>query len=69
MDKIFKVICEVLNISEGEIDVNTSRDYLEEWDSLAHIQIIAELEEQMDISIPFEEVAEIKEVKDFKKYI
>ena len=37
---------------------------VEEWDSLAHVMLIGELEEQFGISIPVEDAVEIDGVRE-----
>ena len=64
-DKVCACIAEIL---EEVVTPDTRQAECEAWDSLAHIRMIAALEE-LDISIPFEEVLEIQQVKDFFKFI
>ena len=47
--KIKEIICEVLNIDEID-DYANQEDHIE-WDSLAYLSIISELEDQFNISI------------------
>ena len=49
LKKIKEIICEVLNIDE--IDDNAKQEDYIEWDSLAYLSIISELEDQFNISI------------------
>ena len=49
LKKIKEIICEVLNIDE--IDDNAKQEDHIEWDSLAYLSIISELEDQFNISI------------------
>jgi len=65
---------EILEIAKrvlktDQVDLSTNRENIDEWDSLAHLQIISEVEDKFDISIPFEEVSDIKSLSDFLKYI
>ena len=49
LKKIKEIICEVLNIDEID-DYANQEDHIE-WDSLAYLSIISELEDQFNISI------------------
>lgn len=69
MDKLLNLIIEVLEVNPEELSLETTREELEEWDSLGHIQLISEIENQFGVVIPFEEINEIKMVKDFLKYL
>jgi len=65
---------EILEIAKrvletDKVDLFANRENIDEWDSLAHLQIISEVEDKFDISIPFEEVSDIKSLSDFLKYI
>ncbi|MCM1303494.1 MAG: acyl carrier protein [Lachnospiraceae bacterium] len=63
-EKILTLIEELLKIPNGTITTDTMAEDVEEWDSLAHVMLIGELEERFGISIPLEEAIEIKGVKD-----
>jgi acyl carrier protein len=58
-EKIIALITEVLMVPEGTVTENTMMDDLEEWDSLAHVMIIGELEEKLGVSIPLDEAIEL----------
>lgn len=62
-EKVIKLIEEILNVPEGTITEDTMSEDLEEWDSLAHVTIIGELEERLGISIPLDEAIELSGVK------
>lgn len=63
-EKIIALIEEVLMVDEGTIVETTKIDEVEEWDSLAHVLIIGELEERLGIVIPLDEAIEIVGVED-----
>lgn len=68
-DKLIQVAANVLGIKKENISLNSSREDIDEWDSLAHLNLIAEIEEQFGVQIPFEETHEIRKLSDFLKYI
>lgn len=63
-NEIFKLMAEILQVSEDMITEDTRMDDLEEWDSLTHVMLIGELETQLGISIPLDEAVEITSVKE-----
>lgn len=63
-EKIISLIEEVLNLPAGSITVDTMITDVEEWDSLAHVMIIGELEEKLGISISLDEAIEVMGVRD-----
>ena len=68
-EKIIALITEVLMVPEGTVTEATLMEDLEEWDSLAHVMIIGELEEKLGISIPLDEAVELTGVADILKYL
>jgi len=68
-NKLIQIATSVLEIKKENISLNSSREDIDEWDSLAHLNLIAEIEEQFGVKIPFEETHEIRKLRDFLKYI
>ena len=62
-EKIIELIEEVLQVPAGTVTEDTVMEDLEEWDSLAHVMIIGQLEE-LGISIDLDEAVEITSVKE-----
>lgn len=58
-EKIIALIEEALNVPAGTITEDTMIEDVEQWDSIAHVMIIGELEEKLGISIPLEEAVEL----------
>lgn len=54
---------------EVKIDRNTSRDNTPEWDSLAHLNLIIELEEEFDIEFNRKEIPSLDNVEKIIKKI
>ena len=63
-EKILVLMEEVLNVPVGTVTEYTTMDDLEEWDSLAHVMLIGELEERLGVEIPLDEAVEITCVKE-----
>lgn len=63
-EKIISLITEILRVPEGTVTENTQAQELEEWDSLAQVLIIGELESRLGIVIPLEEAVEMTGVPD-----
>lgn len=68
-DQIIEIIADVLEMDIQILNSNSTREKIESWDSLSHVQIIAELEERLNIKIPFDEIANIEKISDFFVYI
>lgn len=50
------------------IDLDTKRSDIEQWDSLAHVMLISEVESFFHKAIPFEDISKIECLYDFIKY-
>lgn len=59
-ERIIALIEEILGVPAGTITPDTLIEDVEEWDSLMHVTIIGELEEQLGISIPLDDAIELK---------
>ena len=67
-DKIIALIEAVLQVSAGTITKDTRMEDVEEWDSLAHVMLIGELEAKLNISIPLTEAVDITSVQEILKW-
>lgn len=57
-DTVKKCVQRVLQVDLGIVEIN-SRENLDAWDSLAHMEIILRIEESLNIVLPEEKVAYI----------
>lgn len=64
-EKIIEIITEILQVPEGTVTEDTRIEDLEQWDSLAQVLIIGELESRLGIVIALEEAEEMTGVSDF----
>jgi acyl carrier protein len=67
--QLYKIIAEILETEINNITPETSRDEMEKWDSLAMLQIVGEIQDELSVKIPIEEIANIMRVKDFLKFL
>lgn len=63
-EKIIALITEILQVPMGTVTETTRIEDLEEWDSLAQVLIVGELESRLGIVIPLDEAVEITGVAD-----
>lgn len=61
-EKVMAILKDVLE--DNSIDASCSQANCEKWDSMAQLNIIAELESEFNIDISIEEIAVIKSFKD-----
>lgn len=67
--RLVEMVGRVLEREPSRITLQTCREDVPEWDSLAQVMLIAEFEDVFKKSIPFEETEKIGTVSDFLKYI
>jgi acyl carrier protein len=63
------LISNILDMDKELINSETEIKDVPEWDSLAQLHIIGELEDAFKITIPIEDMIHIKKVDDLLKYI
>ena len=62
--RILNIIANVVDVDINEIELDTAIGDLPEWDSIHHLQIIAELEKEFGIKYAPEELAELEDISD-----
>lgn len=62
--EIITIIANILEVDIEEVELDTAIGDLPEWDSLHHLQIIAELESFYKIKFSQSELAELEDVSD-----
>lgn len=69
MQDFINFIAEVMEVNPAELTEDTAYGTVEKWDSLMHMRIVMEIEEEYDVEIPIEDIPNIKSIKDFYSYI
>ncbi len=68
MQEFLDFIAGVMAVEPSELSENTAYGEYEKWDSLMHMRLVMEVEEEYDIEIPIDEVPEIKTLKALYEY-
>lgn len=58
-NKIKKVMSTIFNIDLNEISDNSSPNNIDKWDSMAHMNLIVELEKEFDLLFDANEITEM----------
>jgi acyl carrier protein len=61
--KILEVMSNVFEVELASLNVDSSIDNIENWDSIRHLNLILALEEEFNITIPDEEVGDLVNYK------
>ena len=60
---LFKIFAKVFGLMDNSINMSTSQENLENWDSLNHILLIVEIEKEFDIKFKVGEIGELNSAK------
>jgi acyl carrier protein len=63
LENVIKIVAESLGIRESEIDESTVMEQVETWDSLTHMELIANLESEYQTEFTVDEIMEMISVK------
>ena len=61
--KILEVMSSVFEVELSTLNVDSSIDNIENWESIRHLNLILALEEEFNITIPDEEVGDLVNYK------
>ena len=61
--RLYELIAKHFNKEIKEISPATSKDNIEDWDSLEHIKLILEIEEEFKVKFSLEVIPQITNVK------
>ena len=68
-EKLKEIVAKVLLVDKTNINDQTSRKDLEEWDSMAHLMLVNEIESAYEVMISDDDVTGIETVGDIKKIL
>jgi acyl carrier protein len=68
-ERLIAIVAAALRVPRSKLTLETGPGDLEAWDSLAQINVVSEIEAEFGVSIPIEQVAEIRHIRDFLDYI
>ena len=64
--EVLTKVQEVFKLAMGDdvqVDMNTEKDMILEWDSLNHLNLVVELENSFDLGLSMEEIEGLNSVK------
>ncbi len=69
MKKLEKVVAETFHLSESEVTDSMEMKTVDSWDSLTHMELIANLECEFDIEFTADEIMEMTTVAQIRKLL
>ena len=67
--KLKEILAKVLLIDESQISDEMSRKTVKEWDSMAHLMLVSELESAFEVTMEDDDIMEIQTVADIKEIL
>ena len=68
MQDFINFVAKVMGVDVSELNENTGYG-TGKWDSLMHMRLVMEIEEEYGVEIPIERIPDIKTLKDFYEFI
>ena len=65
--KLKDILAKILLIDETKISDSMSRKTVKEWDSMAHLMLVSEIETAFEVTLDDDDIMEIQTVADIKK--
>ena len=59
----------VLDVAPESISLDTAYESIPEWDSVMQLRLTLEISSEYDVEIPVDEIADIKTLGGFYKYV
>jgi len=66
-EKLKDILAKVLLLDETKISDGMSRKNVKEWDSMAHLMLVSEIESAFEVTMDDDDIMEIQTVGDIKK--
>lgn len=64
MQDFLKFIANIMEVEPSQLSPDTTYNEFEKWDSIMHLRLVMETEENYDVEIPLDKVPNIKTIKD-----
>lgn len=68
MQEFLAFVAGVMQVNPSVLSGETRFKEFKKWDSLMHMRLVMEIEEEYDVEIPIDEVPNIKTLNDFYQY-
>lgn len=67
--RLYNIISRVMSVPASQINDQSSPETIERWDSFNGLVLVDELEAEFQIKFTLDEVLDVKNVGDIKKYL
>ena len=63
LKKYNQIFCETFDVDEAELNDSFDNESIEKWDSIGHMNLISEIEEEFDIMLDGEDIMDFQSYK------
>jgi acyl carrier protein len=67
--KLKDILAKVLLIDKNKVNDDMSRKNVKEWDSMAHLMLVSEIESAFEVAMSDDDIMEIQTVGDIKNIL
>ena len=68
-ERLIAIVAAALRVPASALSLETGPGDLEAWDSLAQLNVVSEIEAEFSVSIPIEQMGEIRHIRDLLAYL
>lgn len=68
-ERLSEIISKALQIDEDRLTENISRETYEPWDSMAHLLLISEMENEFEVFFEEEEILNMRTIGDIREIL
>ena len=69
LEEIISIVSKVIGISEKNFNINSKSSDFDKWDSLAHVNIVIEIEKKIEKKIKTSKMSELTSIKSILNYL
>lgn len=69
MQEFIQFIAEILEVEPKTLTMESTQEDIATWDSLMQLRLVGEVETRYGVTIPMEEIADIKTIGGFYRFV
>ena len=69
MQDFINFVAEIMEVDPATLNASTAYKSIPQWDSLMHMRLVMEVEEEYDVEIPIDKMAELTTLAAIYDYI
>jgi acyl carrier protein len=62
-DKLLKLLSEVFEVKESDINIDMTKEDIDNWDSLKQMDLVVSIEKEYGIELEMEEIVNLNSIK------